>query len=70
MGRETRQKVGWQNVRPAKGCVAHDGVAHRLNLVFLSSVGVRIGGCGITEVELGSCAEGVKVSRGDGWCVR
>ena len=69
MGRETRQKVGGQNVRPAKGHVAHGGVARGLGLLFPSPVGVRIARCGITDFKLGSCAEGVQVGRGDGRCV-
>ena len=34
VGRETRQKVGWQKFRPASGYVVHGGVARGLGLVF------------------------------------
>ena len=37
--------------------------------MFPSPAGVRIVRCGITQLNFGSCAEGVLVSRGDGRCV-
>ena len=61
MGRETRQKVGGQGFRPAKGYLAHGGVARGLGLLSPIPVGVRIGRCGITEPNFGSSAEGVQV---------
>ena len=66
VGRETRQKIGWQNVRMAKDYIAHGDVARGLGLSCPSPVGVKIEGCGITELRVGSRAEGVQVSRGDG----
>ena len=67
--RKTRRNVEWQNFRPARGYVAHGSVARGLCLLLPSLVGVRIVSCGITELQFGSCAEGVQVGRGDGRCV-
>ena len=69
MGTETRQKVGWQHFRPAKGYLAYGGVARGLGLLFPGLVGVRIARCRIPELKFGGCVEGVQVSRGDGRCV-
>ena len=69
MGMETRPKVGWQNVRPAKGNVAHGIVARGLGLLCPNPIGVRITCCRITELKFGNCAESVEVIHGDGRCV-
>ena len=69
VGRETRQKIGLQKFRPAKGHVAHGDVVRGLCLLFPSLIGVRIARCRITELKFGSCAEGIQVIRGDGRCV-
>ena len=50
VGRETRQKLGWQSFRLAKGDVAYGGVPRGLGLLFPSPVDVRIARCGITEL--------------------
>ena len=62
MGRKTRQRVGWQPFRPTKGYVADGGVAR-------SPVGVPIAPCGISDLEFGSCTEGVQGNLGNGRCV-
>ena len=70
MRKETRQKVDWQSFRPAKGYVAHDGVACGLGLLFPSPVGVRIARGRVTELKFGSSPEGTQTGRGDGLSVR
>ena len=41
MGREKLPNVGWQKFRPAKGYVAHCGVARGLRLLFPCPIGVQ-----------------------------
>ena len=60
---ETRQNSRQTKLPAGNGYVAHGGVARGLSLLFPSPVGVRTARCGTTELNFGSCAEGIQVGR-------
>ena len=70
MGRETGRKNRRAKLPVGQGLyVAHVDVARGLSMLLPSPAGVRIARCGVTELEFGSCAEGIQIGRGDGRCV-